>query len=68
MNRGVEISADVADGVGGIRAAIEDQITNGVAVRMACLYLLMGQESASVIDNVLCYTSGMNGGITLCPR
>ena len=42
MNRGVEISADVADGVGGIRAAIEDQVNNGVAVRMACLYLLMG--------------------------
>jgi aspartate carbamoyltransferase catalytic subunit len=46
MNRGVEISADVADGVGGIRAAIEDQVTNGVAVRMACLYLLMGGENA----------------------
>lgn len=45
MNRGVEISAEVADGVGGIRAAVEQQITNGVAVRMACLYLLMGGES-----------------------
>jgi aspartate carbamoyltransferase catalytic subunit len=43
MNRGVEISAEVADGVGGIRAAIEEQVTNGVAVRMACLYLLMGE-------------------------
>jgi aspartate carbamoyltransferase catalytic subunit len=42
LNRGVEISAEVADGVGGIRAGIEQQITNGVAVRMACLYLLMG--------------------------
>ena len=45
MNRGVEISAEVADGVGGIRAAIEDQVMNGVAVRMACLYLLMGADS-----------------------
>jgi aspartate carbamoyltransferase catalytic subunit len=45
LNRGVEISAEVADGVGGIRAAVEEQITNGVAVRMACLYLLMGGES-----------------------
>ena len=45
MNRGVEISAEVADGIGGIRAAVEQQITNGVAVRMACLYLLMGGES-----------------------
>lgn len=42
MNRGVEISAEVADGVGGVRAVIEPQVTNGVAVRMACLYLLMG--------------------------
>lgn len=45
LNRGVEISAEVADGVGGIRTAVEQQITNGVAVRMACLYLLMGGES-----------------------
>jgi len=48
MNRGVEIAADVADGVGGVRALIEDQVHNGVAVRMACLYLLMsrGREEA----------------------
>ena len=45
MNRGVEISAEVADGVGGIRAAIEEQVTNGVAVRMACLYHLMGAKA-----------------------
>jgi aspartate carbamoyltransferase catalytic subunit len=44
MNRGVEISSEVADGAGGIRAAIEQQVTNGLAVRMACLYLLMGAE------------------------
>jgi aspartate carbamoyltransferase catalytic subunit len=50
MNRGVEISADVADGVGGIRVAIEDQVLNGVAVRMACLYLLMGADSAPLGD------------------
>ncbi|MEW6264428.1 MAG: aspartate carbamoyltransferase catalytic subunit [Thermodesulfobacteriota bacterium] len=40
MNRGVEISPEVADGD---RAVILDQVTNGVAVRMALLYLLMGQ-------------------------
>jgi aspartate carbamoyltransferase catalytic subunit len=46
MNRGVEISADVADGAYGVRSAIEEQVTNGVAVRMATLYVLMGvQES-----------------------
>ena len=42
MNRGVEISADVADGRFGIQSAIEEQVTNGVAVRMAVLYTLMG--------------------------
>jgi aspartate carbamoyltransferase catalytic subunit len=38
MNRGVEISADVADAD---RAVITEQVTNGIAVRMACLYLLL---------------------------
>ena len=39
MNRGVEIDSDVADGA---HSAILDQVTNGVAVRMAVLYLLAG--------------------------
>jgi len=39
MNRGVEISADVADGQ---YSLILDQVTNGVAVRMAILHLLTG--------------------------
>jgi aspartate carbamoyltransferase catalytic subunit len=39
MNRGVEISGDVADGD---RSVILEQVTNGVAVRMAVLYLLAG--------------------------
>ncbi len=45
MNRGVEISSDVADGP---YSVILEQVTNGVAVRMAVLYLLAGghlQES-----------------------
>jgi aspartate carbamoyltransferase catalytic subunit len=41
MNRGLEISTDVADMP---RALIEKQVTNGVAVRMAVLYLLLGAE------------------------
>ncbi len=45
MNRGVEISADVADGKYGIQSAIEEQVTNGVAVRMAVLYTLMGGQT-----------------------
>ena len=39
MNRGVEISSEIADGS---RSLILDQVTNGVAVRMAFLYLLAG--------------------------
>ncbi len=39
MNRGVEIASDVADGS---RSVILDQVANGVAVRMAVLYLLSG--------------------------
>ena len=39
MNRGVEISPEVADGP---YSVILDQVTNGVAVRMALLYLLVG--------------------------
>jgi aspartate carbamoyltransferase catalytic subunit len=39
MNRGVEISADVADSS---RSVILDQVESGVAVRMAVMYLLLG--------------------------
>jgi len=39
LNRGVEISPDVADSMG---SAILDQVTNGVALRMALLYLVAG--------------------------
>ncbi len=43
MNRGVEIASDVADGP---YSVILDQVTNGVAVRMAVLYLLAGGHPA----------------------
>ena len=45
MNRGVEITGDVADGV---RSVILEQVTNGVAVRMAVLYLLAGGSGREV--------------------
>ena len=38
MNRGVEITGEVADSE---RSVITEQVTNGIAVRMACLYLLL---------------------------
>ena len=43
MNRGMEISDDVADSD---RSVIVEQVTNGVAVRMAVLYLLLGGAPA----------------------
>jgi len=41
INRGVEISSEVVDGS---RSLILDQVTNGVAVRMAVLFLIVGSE------------------------
>jgi len=41
MNRGVEIASDVADGP---YSVILEQVANGVAVRMAVLYLLAGEQ------------------------
>ena len=45
-NRGVEVSAEVADGE---RSVILDQVTNGVAVRMAVLYLLLGKKTEGIV-------------------
>lgn len=42
MNRGIEITSNVADGV---HSAINEQVTNGIAVRMAALYLLAGSSA-----------------------
>jgi aspartate carbamoyltransferase catalytic subunit len=44
MNEGVEIAPDVAAGV---QSVITDQVTNGVAVRMALLYLLAGTQATA---------------------
>jgi aspartate carbamoyltransferase catalytic subunit len=43
VNRGVELASEVVDHE---RAVILNQVTNGVAVRMAVLYLLSDQNSA----------------------
>ncbi|MBA3368450.1 MAG: aspartate carbamoyltransferase catalytic subunit [Geodermatophilaceae bacterium] len=42
MNRGMEIAAEVADSV---RSTIVEQVSNGLSVRMAVLYLLLGGDS-----------------------
>jgi aspartate carbamoyltransferase catalytic subunit len=44
INRGVEITPDVADGP---HSAILEQVTNGLAVRMAVLWLILGGEAKS---------------------
>jgi aspartate carbamoyltransferase catalytic subunit len=41
MNEGVEITAALAHGH---RSLVEEQVTNGVAVRMALLYLMRGSK------------------------
>lgn len=51
INRGIELSSDVADGENSV---ILDQVTNGVAVRMAVLYLLGGgnpEEGGKHVSN-----------------
>jgi aspartate carbamoyltransferase catalytic subunit len=67
MNRGVEIAQDVADGK---HSVILEQVTNGVAVRMAVLYLLAGHkapdESATEITTT--ETKRPHGEPSLHPR
>lgn len=48
INRGVEITSDVADSK---QSIILDQVENGVAIRMAVLYLLAGKIDGISIDN-----------------
>jgi aspartate carbamoyltransferase catalytic subunit len=45
MNRGLEITAEVADST---RAVIVEQVSNGVSVRMAVLYLLLGGSDSAI--------------------
>jgi aspartate carbamoyltransferase catalytic subunit len=47
MNRGLEISAEAADG---LRSVIVEQVANGVSVRMAVLYLLLGGAPLADIE------------------
>lgn len=47
INRGVELVPEVADGK---QSVILDQVSNGVAVRMAVLYLLLGGDKSEIAD------------------
>jgi len=59
MNRGVEIAAEVADSP---RSTIVEQVANGVSVRMAVLYLLLG--GAELTTPVLTTTGLTTTGLT----
>ena len=57
INRGIELSDDVANGP---HSVILDQVTNGIAVRMAVLYLLsgvIGKETGKDVDSIAQYSS-----------
>jgi aspartate carbamoyltransferase catalytic subunit len=49
MNRGLEITADAADGA---RSVIVEQVTNGVSIRMAILYLLLAGNQDAMENGV----------------
>jgi len=48
MNRGVEIDSDVADLP---QALMEEQVTNGIAVRMSLLYLMLGAAGTEAVSD-----------------
>lgn len=55
INRGVEIASDVADGP---YSVIMDQVTNGIAVRMAVLYLLTHRARSEAASDAEAHTQG----------
>ena len=67
MNRGVEIAQDVADGK---HSVILEQVTNGVAVRMAVLYLLAGHKAPGegAAETPMTETKKAHGEPSLHPR
>jgi aspartate carbamoyltransferase catalytic subunit len=67
MNRGVEIAQDVADGK---HSVILAQVTNGVAVRMAVLYLLAGHKAPGegASESPMTETPKAHGEPSLHPR
>ncbi len=67
MNRGIEIAQDVADGE---HSVILEQVTNGVAVRMAVLYLLAGHKAPAepTTESGTTETKKTHGEPSLPPR
>jgi aspartate carbamoyltransferase catalytic subunit len=56
MNRGLEISAEVADSA---RSVITEQVTNGVSVRMAILYVLLAGSPLEVGPEIVRLSVGI---------
>ena len=48
LNRGVEISSEIADGVNSV---ILEQVTNGIAVRMAVLFLVAQARDRNKLES-----------------
>lgn len=57
INRGVEVTADVADCP---QSLILDQVTNGLAVRMAALWLTCGRRADSGTHTIAPTTTGVS--------
>jgi aspartate carbamoyltransferase catalytic subunit len=57
MNRGLEISAEAADGV---RSQIVAQVSNGVSIRMAVLYLMLGGLEGATSVSAIATTTEVN--------
>lgn len=65
LNRGIEIASDVADGP---YSVIMDQVTNGIAVRMAALYLLVNRPKLETeVENEAAFTDA-TANEALAPR
>ena len=58
MNRGMEISPEVADGP---QSCVLEQVTNGMAVRMALLFLLMSGSTEAASDSLAEADAGASG-------
>ena len=62
MNRGLEITAEAADGV---RSTIVEQVSNGVAVRMATLFLLLSGTGSAEVPAPVVASTPVEQGVTV---
>jgi aspartate carbamoyltransferase catalytic subunit len=65
MNRGIEISPEVADGA---QSCVLDQVTNGLAVRMALLFLLTGSAAEADTQPAAAQPESANRAVAANPK